>query len=97
MLFRSERAFERGELVAFTLPRFQVRADLFQAPEVAEPAPDAPTDWVEIVAEDKDGEPYVGAYSLELPDGRVISGQLSAGGRVRFDGINPGACKVTFS
>jgi hypothetical protein len=91
------RAFQNGDLVAFRLPRAQFRADLARPEEQPHLAPEpGPTDWLEIVVRQEDGEPYVGAYRLELPGGRVISGWLDAGGRVRFNDIRSGTCKVTF-
>jgi hypothetical protein len=92
-----EEAFECGRLVAFKSPRPDIRADLFPPEKGADSAQEVePSDWVEIVCRDEEGEPYVGPYQLELPDGRVVSGQLNMGGRVRLDGITAGSCKVTF-
>jgi hypothetical protein len=55
-------------------------------------------DWVEITLVDENGDPVPGeAYRLELPDGSVREGALDAGGKARVEGIDPGACRVTFS
>jgi hypothetical protein len=90
-----DEAFRRGALAAFRLPRTEVPADL--TPEDAAPAPDSqPADWVELVLADEDGEPYVGPYRIELPGGKVITGQLNLGGRIRVDAIVTGSCQVTF-
>ena len=60
--------------------------------------PDTPKDldWVELTVVDDNGDPYTGPYKLELPDGRVMSGQLNFGGTLRVDGIPSGSCKLTF-
>lgn len=53
--------------------------------------------WIEIELVDMDGFPVAGVnYSVELPDGSVVHGQLSAEGRARHENILPGNCKVTF-
>jgi len=55
-----------------------------------------PTAWVEVIVTDSQGEPYVGPYRLELPNGRTMSGDLNAGGRVRVEGIEGGTCNLLF-
>jgi hypothetical protein len=49
--------------------------------------------WIEVVLETEDGEPWVGAYSLELPDGRVLTGVSDADGKVHIEEIMAGTCK----
>ena len=49
-----------------------------------------------IVVVDDQGEPYLGRYRLDLPDGRTLSGQFNMGGAVRADGIPGGSCNVAF-
>src|SRR5262252_6022420 len=91
------RAFQNGDLVAFRFSGARFLGAPTRAEEQARLAPEPePTDWVEIVVQQEDGEPYMGPYRLELPGGRVISGWLNAGGRVRLNDITSGTCKVTF-
>lgn len=53
--------------------------------------------WVEIELVDTGGAPVAGQrYVCMMPDGDVREGQLDAKGRVRFDGIDPGNCVLTF-
>ena len=55
------------------------------------------TSWVEIEMVGADKKPVAGvAYRLELPDGVVKVGVTDAQGKVRYDGIEPGECKVSF-
>jgi hypothetical protein len=67
-------------------------------PPGVDPTPVTPQelDWVELTVVDDEGEPYTGPYKLELPDGRVMSGQLNFGGTVRVDSIPSGTCKLSF-
>lgn len=54
-------------------------------------------DWIEIRLVDDQGEPMADeSYTMRLPDGTERSGQLDRSGRVRVDGILPGACKPVF-
>jgi uncharacterized protein involved in type VI secretion and phage assembly len=53
--------------------------------------------WVEIKLVDGDGKPVAGEpYRIELPDGEVRNGTLNSQGLARIEGIDPGACKITF-
>jgi hypothetical protein len=53
--------------------------------------------YVEIVLVDEAGAPVADeAYELELPDGRVCTGQLDADGLARVDSVPVGACVVRF-
>jgi type VI secretion system secreted protein VgrG len=53
--------------------------------------------WVEIKLVDKEGRGIAGErYRVELPDGTVAEGTLNDKGEARLDGIDPGACNVTF-
>jgi type VI secretion system secreted protein VgrG len=55
------------------------------------------SDWIEIRLVDRDGKPVPGVpFKLELPDGTPKEGVLDANGRARFDGIEPGDCRITF-
>jgi len=56
----------------------------------------APTDWIEVKVLYDDGTPYDGTCSIVLPDGRKIDGTPDADGTLRFDGIDPGSCQVSF-
>jgi hypothetical protein len=93
------RAVAAGELL---LVRQQLRVVAASPQEPPQPgsdtdaAPPADVGWVEVTVADDEGQPYTGAYRVELPDGRVVSGRLNMGGVLRFDGIPPGSCQVTF-
>lgn len=53
--------------------------------------------WLEIELLDDQGQPVAGElYTVELPDGSVISGRLDALGQARHEGIDPGTAKVSF-
>jgi hypothetical protein len=93
-----EEAFRNGRLVALKVPRRAVPAGLRprQAAEAAAPPESEPADWVEIVVVYDNGEPYLGRYRLDLPDGRALSGQFNMGGAVRADGIPGGSCRAAF-
>ena len=53
--------------------------------------------FIEFRMIDKAGKPVPGlAYKIELPDGTSRTGVLDANGRARFDGIEPGECRITF-
>jgi len=56
----------------------------------------ATTDWIEVNVMYDDGTPYDGTCSIVLPDGRKVDGTPDADGTLRFDGIDPGSCKVSF-
>lgn len=54
-------------------------------------------DWIEVKLVDEDGYPMRDvAYHLALPDGSVRLGKLDVTGRLRIDGIDSGACKLSF-
>lgn len=64
-------------------------------PNVA-PCPETAT-WIEIELLDDNGQPVAGAkYKIELPDRSIHTGTLDQNGRVRYDGILPGSCSITF-
>jgi hypothetical protein len=54
--------------------------------------------WIEIELRNKKNEPVPGeAYRVTHPDGQTVAeGTLDENGFARVDGIEPGACKVTF-
>ena len=53
--------------------------------------------FIEFKMVDKAGKPVPGlAYKIELPDGVSHTGVLDSEGRARFDGIDPGDCRITF-
>ncbi|WP_437716162.1 hypothetical protein WMF45_06960 [Sorangium sp. So ce448] len=69
-----------------------------QAPASAVPrAPRTELTWIEIrlLGEDDRPIPYE-RYRVELPDGSIREGSLDDEGRARLDGIEAGACLVTF-
>ncbi|WP_437578492.1 hypothetical protein [Sorangium sp. So ce887] len=69
-----------------------------QAPGDATPrAPRTELTWIEIRLIGEDDQPIPRErYRVELPDGSVREGSLDAEGRARLDGIEAGACLVTF-
>jgi hypothetical protein len=53
--------------------------------------------WIAIELKDNDGNPVAGEpYRIELPDGRIIEGNLDGMGTAEVRGIDPGQCNVTF-
>ena len=56
----------------------------------------APTDWIQVDVMYDDGTPYDGTCSIVLPDGRTVDGAPDENGSLRFDGIDPGSCTVSF-
>ena len=54
--------------------------------------------WIEIELVDQDGNPLPGeAYRIILPDGETpVEGTLDEKGFARLDGLDDGACRVTF-
>jgi hypothetical protein len=58
-----------------------------------------PTHTLELELLDPDGAPVPNAgYSVELPDGEVVQGQLDARGKAMLSGIHgSGSCKITFT
>jgi hypothetical protein len=91
-----QEAFRDGRLVALKRP-----LSSFSAFKRLEKEPDAqpgeqPADWIEVIVTDETGEPYLGPYRLDLPDGRVVSGELDMGGAVRAEGIPGGSCTIAF-
>lgn len=68
-----------------------------EADEDEGPAPEATTEWIEIVLVDALGEAVADEpYRVQLPDGSLREGRLDAQGRARLDGVPPGSCQVTF-
>ncbi len=54
-------------------------------------------DFVELRLVNQDQQPLAGeAYSLTVPDGRVIKGNLDNGGQARIDDVPRGKCTVEF-
>lgn len=54
--------------------------------------------WVEVRLVDEDGKPVGGQrYKIRLPDSSLREGVLDDQGTVRFDGILPGQCTVSFT
>ncbi len=53
--------------------------------------------WVEFRLLDMEGNPVAGKkYKVKLSDGSVHQGTLDNSGKVRFDGIPPGSCSISF-
>lgn len=58
---------------------------------------DSKPGWVEILLLDDQGRPASGEhYRIRLPDGSVAEGILGFDGTVRLEGIEEGACEVSF-
>jgi hypothetical protein len=56
-----------------------------------------PKTWIAIELKDSDGNPVAGEpYKIELPNGRIIEGNLDRMGTAGVSGIDPGECEVTF-
>lgn len=53
------------------------------------------TDWIEIEVVDQDGEPYLGRFHLELPDGATSDGSFDEEGFFGNYDIESGNCKLT--
>ena len=54
-------------------------------------------DWVAIELVTPQGQPVPREpFAIELPDGKRVFGKLDNLGRIRVEGVEPGACKVTF-
>jgi len=60
------------------------------------PCPSTKT-WIEIRLRDCQGNPAGGAaYLLELPDRKILSGNLGASGEARLENLIAGTCQVSF-
>jgi uncharacterized protein involved in type VI secretion and phage assembly len=58
---------------------------------------DEKVSFVEVELVGSDNKPVSGvAYRLELPDGTIKTGVTDQNGKVRYDGIEAGECKVSF-
>lgn len=70
-----------------------------EEPQKEQPPAEIPEelDWIEVVLKDRDGQVLAGErYTLDLSDGRTLSGTLDSEGKIRVDGIPPGMCRVRF-
>jgi len=65
---------------------------------IAEPeAPPRPKHWIEIELLDEEGHPVPGElFHIVFPDGTEDRRSLDEKGYARYDGIEPGTCKVSF-
>ena len=73
-----------------------VMAPLADSPLLRQGDP-SKTSWIEVALVDEAGEPVAyELYRVITPDGVVREGFLDANGLARVDGIDPGACKVSF-
>jgi hypothetical protein len=53
--------------------------------------------FVEVQMVGSDNKPIAGVkYRIELPDGEIKEGVTDPNGMIRYEGIDPGECKVTF-
>ena len=61
------------------------------------PEPKTPKTWVEFRLIDMEGNPVANMhYTVVLPGGAAEDGWLDSSGSVRFNGIDPGECTITF-
>jgi hypothetical protein len=61
------------------------------------PEPKTPKTWVEFRLIDMEGNPVGNMhYTVVLPGGATEDGYLDSSGSVRFSGIDPGECTITF-
>src|SRR5262249_28713261 len=68
-----EKAFRDGRLIAFKEPAVPVSIPRLPKERTETQSDGQPADWVEVIVTDELGEPYLGPYRLDLPDGRVLS------------------------
>ena len=67
--------------------------DLADLVPTLEPAEDT---WIEVLVVDDDDVPVAGVeYEIELSDGRKRRGRTSEHGILRYEGMPPGACKLS--
>jgi hypothetical protein len=53
--------------------------------------------WIEFQLLDNDDRPIPNErYKVKLTDGSIKDGHLGADGSVRFSGIDPGSCEISF-
>jgi hypothetical protein len=65
--------------------------------ECPEPRVQPEFTFLEIALVDMEGQPIgYEPFRITLPDGSIHEGQLDGSGRVRYEGLLPGECKVTF-
>jgi type VI secretion system secreted protein VgrG len=66
-------------------------------PGQTDPGEEKKTSWIEFEMLDEEGNPVPGVKcKVTLPDGKVDECTLDDKGRLRYDGIDPGSCKITF-
>jgi hypothetical protein len=66
-------------------------------PPVAPPPPVKPKTWIEIELLTEAGVPVPNErYAIKIPDGTTQSGRTDRRGQARVDGIDPGACEISF-
>jgi len=53
--------------------------------------------WIEVVLQTETGEPWVGEYSIKLPDGRLVEGTTDADGKIRIEEIEAGNCGLSLT
>lgn len=51
--------------------------------------------WIEVVIQTETGEPWVGKYSIKLPDGRDVQGITDKDGKIRIESIEAGNCRLS--
>lgn len=93
----STKVDEQPDQVASGGPQAGAPDRLGRTP-VQDGTPEPPkTDWVEFVLVDPEGQPVPHeAYRVEFADGSVREGYVGEDGSVRFGGVKPGSCKISF-
>jgi hypothetical protein len=75
----------------------ELDADAWDAEVKCPPSPPVVIPWVEFELVDLEGYPVAGErYRATLPDGSVHEGILGADGRIRYEGMSDGPCKIAF-
>jgi protocatechuate 3,4-dioxygenase beta subunit len=77
--------------------QMQTMAEAIPGRQMVKPCDETKT-WVEVRLVDEEGNPVGGQrYKIRLPDSSLVEGVLDDQGTVRFDGILPGECTVSFT
>ena len=86
---------QKGKYGSVKFPPYKPGAGAAVDPDA--PPTEKPKHWIEIVLKDEDGHPIPGElYRIVFPDGTADERTLDEKGYARYDGIDPGTCKVTF-
>jgi hypothetical protein len=90
---------DQGWLYLRRTPRSELHVPLVPVSQEEEGESETPTEedhFIEITVVDDDGNPVAGAaYSLKLPDRRILNGRTNQQGVIYIEGLDPGSCKLT--